>query len=264
MITTDLDRAIPRTALPPHVEDLTPSTGMVLKNYGIRLAGRVAVGLHRTLGSRAGGRLGILTYHRVSPHVPGLPAPLCNVTPQRFREHLETLLTAGFVFRPLTEVLEMRARGEVPSPNSLVLTFDDGFAGVFEHAWPIMRTLGVPGTIFVSTAFLDEETAFPFDSWGLAFEHLAPPDSFRPLTTWQCREMLRSGVVDIGCHTHTHADFRGQPEAFRADLQRSVEVVRELFDRKIVTFAYPFGSPRLGFAGDDLVAAAKLTDAACA
>ena len=76
--------------------------------------------------------------------------------------------------------------------------------------------------------------------------------------------MLQSGVVDIGCHTHTHADFRGRPAAFRVDLQRSVEVVREQFDRKVVTFAYPFGSPRLGFAGDDLVAAAKQTDAACA
>ncbi len=145
-----------------------------------------------------------------------------------------------------------------------MLTFDDGFGCLFEQAWPVLRELGVPGTIFVSTAFLGEESPFPFDSWGLAYEHVAPAESYRPLTLWQCREMQASGLVDIGCHTHTHEDFRGRPEAFRLDLQHSIDFVREHFQPKLVTFAYPFGSPRLGFAGDELVAAAKQTDIACA
>ena len=228
------------------------------------MAGQTAAALHFAFGSRAGDALGIVTYHRVGPHVRGLPAPLCNVTPQRFREQLVTLLKAGFTFRPLAEVLEMRSRGDAPPPRSLVLTFDDGFGSVYHHAWPIMRELGVPGTIFVGTGFLDQDLPFPFDVWGIAYEGVAPLDSYRPLTLCQCHEMLADGLVDIGAHTHTHADFRGRPAAFREDVQRSVDFVREHFERKMVTFAYPFGSPRLGFAGEDLVAAVKQTDAACA
>ncbi len=109
MITTDRNRLAAQPALPPHVESLTPSAGVVLKNVGIRLAGRTAAVLNAACGSRAGSALGILTYHRVSPRVPGLPAPLCNVTPDRFREQIETLLKAGFAFWPLADVLELRA-----------------------------------------------------------------------------------------------------------------------------------------------------------
>jgi peptidoglycan/xylan/chitin deacetylase (PgdA/CDA1 family) len=264
MLMSDVKQPLDRSELPAHVESLHPSAGAMLKNFGMRLAGRAAVAFDRALGSRAGEALGIVTYHRVAETVPGLPAPLCNVTPARFREHLTTLLQAGFRFLPLTKVLELRSRGELPPPRSVVLTFDDGFEGVYRHAWPVMRELGVPGTIFVSTGFLDQDQPFPFDAWGLAYERVAPLESFRPLATWQCHEMLAGGLVDIGAHTHVHADLRGRPAEFRDDVQRSVEYVRDHFQREQVTFAYPFGSPRLGFAGGDLVAAVKQTDAVCA
>ena len=29
------------------------------------------------------------------------------------------------------------------------LTFDDGYAGVFEHAVPILQALGMPATVFI-------------------------------------------------------------------------------------------------------------------
>jgi peptidoglycan/xylan/chitin deacetylase (PgdA/CDA1 family) len=215
------------------------------------------------LGSRAGTALGIVTYHRVAPRVPGLPAPLHNVAPRRFREQLTTLLRHGYEFLPLTDVLKMRALGESPDPQTAVVTFDDGFESVYHYAWPTLRELGIPATIFVSTAYLDQNAAFPFDSWGIAYQGTAPPESYRPLTTEQCCEMLDGGLIDFGAHTHTHADFRGRPEEFRLDLQQSVDIVRERFDRETVTFAFPFGNRRLGFASEELVAAAKKTGVAC-
>ena len=70
MITTDLE-----LDRPPHgaltVEGLTPSAGMLLKNCGIRLAGRVAVGLQRTLGSRAAGGWASSPITAFAPTSPG-------------------------------------------------------------------------------------------------------------------------------------------------------------------------------------------------
>src|SRR4051794_7024490 len=45
-------------------------------------------------------------------------------------------------------------RGAIPAPpadRTLAVTFDDGFRSVHRLAAPIMRELGVPGTLFVPT-----------------------------------------------------------------------------------------------------------------
>ena len=51
--------------------------------------------------------------------------------------------------------------------RSVVVTFDDGYESVHQCAWPGPRELKIPATIFVNTAFLDSDAAFPFDEWGV-------------------------------------------------------------------------------------------------
>jgi peptidoglycan/xylan/chitin deacetylase (PgdA/CDA1 family) len=144
-----------------------------------------------------------------------------------------------------------------------VVTFDDGYQNVFTQAWPVLRDLRVPATIFVNTAFLDSAAPFPFDKWGLTHRHDAPPDAYLPLTAAQCREMHASGLIDLGAHTHTHQDFRGRPDAFQRDLQTCVELIRESFGIRDATFAFPFGRRRSGYVSDELVAAARQTGVTC-
>ena len=36
----------------------------------------------------------------------------------------------------------------------MVLTFDDGFADVHDHAWPLLRERGLPFTIYLTTAYV--------------------------------------------------------------------------------------------------------------
>src|SRR4051794_598190 len=151
-----------------------------LKDLGKRVAGEASAGLSRLLGGRARSAVGILVYHRVAPVVRGLPLPSMNVPPERFREQLAGLLGRGFRFWPLRQVLDHHARGlEVP-PRIVVVTFDDGFANVYTRAWPILRELQVPATVFVCTAFLDRNEAFPFDTWGLAYQDRVSRDTCRP------------------------------------------------------------------------------------
>jgi peptidoglycan/xylan/chitin deacetylase (PgdA/CDA1 family) len=158
--------------------------------------------------------------------------------------------------------LRLHALG-TPPPRTIALTFDDGFQSVYTHAWPVLREFRVPATIFLATAYLGSTAPFPFDTWGLKHRDALPADAYRPLSIEQCREMADGGLIELGAHTHTHRDLRGRPDAFREDVQISVDVLRSTFGASEVMFAFPFGGKHLGFAGPEMASAAKLSGANC-
>ena len=143
-------------------------------------------------------------------------------------------------------------------PKTFVVTFDDGFENVYQHAWPILRGLGIPATIFLATQYLDAPEPFPFDDWELAGSMAVAPDSWRPLSTAQCAEMHADGLIDIGSHTHAHEDFRGRPSAFSRDLALSLEVLRARLGLTKVPFAFPSG-----LTSQELISAAKQAGLLC-
>jgi peptidoglycan/xylan/chitin deacetylase (PgdA/CDA1 family) len=210
-----------------------------------RLARRIVVssgcGLNRMLGSRAGRRFGILMYHRVAHRVSGVEPPTWNVTPADFRAQLAGLLDRGFRAWPLSRLIAAhRAGGDVP-PRTFAITFDDGQESVYRHAWPILKELDVPATLFLPTAWLDGETPFPFDDWSAAGSQGVPLESWRPMTSRQCREIAADGLVELGAHTHTHQDFYARSNEFAADLATNVDVLRSSFGVREPSFAFPFG-----------------------
>ena len=228
-----------------------------------RAAGVVAGTLGNFCGSRAGERFGILTYHRVSPPVAGLPAPEHNVPPRQFARQLHGLLRRGMQPLALRDALQSAAQSQPLPRRAFVVTLDDGYASVYQHAWPILRELRIPATIFVSTSFLDRDDPFPFDAWGTSYRDQLAGEMYRPLTRPQCRELLAGGLIELGAHTHTHEDFRGRPHDLRDDLQVSLGVLRDEFGIEQPSFAFPFGCPRRGFAGSELVAAVRQTSVRC-
>lgn len=103
------------------------------------------------------GVLPVLTYHRVDEpeRSPELYPGLIGATPAEFEEHMRFLASSC---RPLSlsQLLAVR-RGEAPLPaHAVMVTFDDGYRSIAEHAWPIMRRHGVPLTLFVPTAYPGE------------------------------------------------------------------------------------------------------------
>jgi peptidoglycan/xylan/chitin deacetylase (PgdA/CDA1 family) len=240
------------------------SSWLEMANWAaIRAASAAGVVLHELFGSRAHGLLAGITYHRTAPRYAGVPLPTQNVTPERFREQLTGLLRRGFNFWPLSRVLEYRNQGLPVPPQTVVLTFDDGYATVHEYAWPVLRELGLPATVFLATGYLDSEAPFPWDTWANRYRDRLPPKAYRPLTVAECREMTADSRVEMGAHTTTHQDFRCRPQEFLEDLRESVEFIRLRFGRQEAPFAYCYGSPYRGFAGDDLAAVAREAGAAC-
>lgn len=243
----------------------TAAARQSLKNLGLRALGAAAVGLNGLLGNRAGGAVGILTYHRVAPPYGGVPSSDDCVASARFRQQLLGLIRRGYTFWPLRRILEHHERGERVPPRTLAVTFDDGSYCVHAHAWPVLRELKVPATVFLATAYLDGEEPFPFDRWGMTWRDVLPPEAYRPLTTEQCREMMDSGLVELGAHTHSHGDFRGRPDALAADMRVCLDVLRQRFGLVgSPSFAFPFGKPHLGYASEASVAVVKAAGVRCA
>jgi peptidoglycan/xylan/chitin deacetylase (PgdA/CDA1 family) len=231
---------------------------------GKRAGARFSVGLHKLFGSRAKNAFGILMCHRVTDVRGGVPEPTWNVTPARFREQMRGLLARGYRITSLRTAIQHVRDGQPIPPNTAVVTFDDGYRNLYEHAWPVLRELGVPATIFAVTAFVDSTDPFPFDRWGVPHRGQTPPVDWQPLTWAQCREMERSGLVEIGSHTHTHVDFRGNATALREDLATSLATLRERLGRNDFTFSFAYGGRRLGYASEALLRAAKESGALCA
>lgn len=240
-----------------------PSFVNFLRATKRRIVLRGLVPIDLLLGTRAKGDFGILMYHRVSECHPGASTPTWNVTPDRFRQQLSGLLARGFHAWSLRKVIDHSRSGTPIPPGVFVVTFDDGYENVYRNAWPILEDLGVPATVFLVTAFLDSRAALPFDDWVAAGSDLVPAHSWRPLTVAQCRELVASHLIELGAHTHTHADFRGRPKDFEKDLTRCVEFMREQFGLTEVTLAFPYGVVSQGFVTCELIAAAQRAGVLC-
>lgn len=104
------------------------------------------------LASALGGRpaLIVVTYHRVLD----VPDPMISEPDvSAFRAQL-TFLARHMCVLPLHEALTRLASGALPR-RAMSITLDDGYANNYSCALPVLRSLGLPATVFVATGYLD-------------------------------------------------------------------------------------------------------------
>jgi peptidoglycan/xylan/chitin deacetylase (PgdA/CDA1 family) len=173
------------------------------------------------MGGSAGATL--LIYHRVGGGSPDER----DLEPAAFKRQLDVL--ADHDVLPLDAALDRLDRGD--SAPSVVLTFDDGFADVHEHAWPLLRDRQVPFTLYLASAFVGGTM-----HWDGSTAKAAGP----ALNWQQLDEMLASGLMTLGNHTHRHV----RPEVLsRAELEECDEAVEQRLGVRPAHFAYPWGIP---------------------
>jgi peptidoglycan/xylan/chitin deacetylase (PgdA/CDA1 family) len=221
-------------------------------------AARLAAGLQHAYGNCRADGFTILMYHRVADGVPGVEPPTCNVSPDRLRRQLSGLLARGFQAWPLSRLAAAQRESQKVPSHVFAITFDDGYENNYLNAWPILRELQVPATIFLTTKYLDTDQPFPFDDWSATGSSCVPASTWRPLTTAQCQEMSASGLIELGAHTHSHGRFLGRCNDFHSDLKQCLDVLRDRFGLLNPAFAFPYGDT-----GPELIEIAKRLPVAC-
>lgn len=222
-----------------------------------------AAALNDLFGPREERAFGILMYHRVVSPPPNRPKPTWNVPPWRFERQLQGLLSRGWRAWPLSQVIECLHR-DLPIPRkTFVVTFDDGYVNVLTQAFPILTRLAIPATVFLATAYINSNQPFPSDDWSVAGQPGVPSEAWRPLTMEECRRLAGNGLIDLGAHTHTHADYRGRPDQFAEDLRQNVTILREGFEVERPVFALPYGTKSDGFASEEFGRVARDVGVAC-
>jgi peptidoglycan/xylan/chitin deacetylase (PgdA/CDA1 family) len=168
----------------------------------------------------------VLCYHLVSA---GTAGPV-DIPAAAFRRQMEELHEAAAVVH-LDTALARVGRGEVGRRPLVVLTFDDGYGNFYTNAWPVLRELALPATLYVPVGFVEGRCPPP----------IAHTAGLRPLTWAQLAEMASTDLVRIGSHSDTHCDLR----VSGVDLPREIVGSREALERRlggpVDSFCYPRG-----------------------
>lgn len=173
----------------------------------------------------------VLCYHAVSRR---WPADLA-VTPDQLARQLGHLVRRGYRGATFSEAVL-----SPPAERVLSVTFDDAYSSVIEHAFPILSSLGLPGTVFVVTDFVDRgrPLAWPgIDHW-CGGAHDA---ELRGLSWRQLEDVAEAGW-EVGSHSATHPRLTRLDDAELAEeLRRSKASCEAALRRPCRTLAYPYG-----------------------
>lgn len=175
-------------------------------------------------GRSAAPRAVVLLYHTVGS------SPWA-VSAERFAEQMAVLRARA---RVVDLGALLTARDERP-PLACAITFDDGYASVYEAASPILRDHGFPATVYLTTDAIDHDEANASDR----FPGLHPAER---LMRWdQVRELQAHGTA-IGSHLCAHPDMtRLAPDEAMRQLRASKAAIEQRLGVPCDRFAYPFG-----------------------
>jgi peptidoglycan/xylan/chitin deacetylase (PgdA/CDA1 family) len=100
-------------------------------------------------------RLIILTYHSVLPSTSGIDSGEArNVVAEEMFAWQMRYLAKHFRCVRLEDAVKLLEGDRLLPPNSVVVTFDDGFRNNLRYALPILQRYAIPATVFVTTGHI--------------------------------------------------------------------------------------------------------------
>ncbi len=205
-----------------------PVRGAVALAAGIRhrAAGgppvsRTAAGVQPTAGPRL--RIPVVMYHVIAPP-PRSPYAYLYVSVQRFARQMAALRAAGYCAVSLhTAAALWRGSGvRPPRCRPLVVRFDDGYASVFQRAFPVLRRMGWPANLCQQVQRID----FPGG-----------------LTAGQIRGLLAHGwgLADHGYYQPELSLIGASPAQMRRQLADSRRMLAARFAVPVHFYCWPLG-----------------------
>ena len=178
--------------------------------------------------------IAILSYHQTRRPPPrGVPVRTLVLPPWRFSLQLRTLKALGWTGMSMRD-LEPYLRGE-RTGKVFGITLDDGYTNNFEHALPILRSLGFTATCFIVTGQIGGSNVWDH---GIGAEPVQLMDAEK-LRAWHAAGM------ELGAHTRNHVDLtKCSDAAAREEVAGSKRDLDDLLGIEVRSFSYPNGEHR--------------------
>ncbi len=174
--------------------------------------------------------LRVLAYHRV---VDDWNGDILCVHPFDFLEQMKWLREEGFAILSVEKALELLAQGALPN-RAVSITFDDGYRDTFENAFPILTRMKIPAMFFPVTGFVLGEGSH---------SRYQNRDKEVPYLTVDQILMMKEGMIEFGCHTHSHPCLPCiAPDAAEAEVRKAKKLLEEWTGGPIKVFSYPNGA----------------------
>jgi len=176
--------------------------------------------------------LSILMYHQVGEfeNVTRLKANFCHV--KRFEQQMRFLRRWGYHVISLTDAIR-GLRGEINLPkHSVVITFDDGYENFYQYAYPILKELQLPSTVYAVSGMVGKPSDWLYE------DDIAPA----PLMTLAQMQEVQQHGVDFGSHAISHPRLsKIDPAQMRQEVFESKRQLESLLDRPVEHICYPYG-----------------------
>lgn len=169
-------------------------------------------------------RLPILMYHYVEiVQDPGdLTRIKMNIGPSYFEYQLQSIKNAGYRTVFMRSVPGMVSGARTVPPKTLALTFDDGYEDFYTYVFPLLKKYQIRATIYVISNYIGR---------------------YGYLNESQIREILASGLVELGGHTLDHLDLASiKTEVAWKEIYDSKINLEKMFGVTVPSFAYPYGA----------------------
>lgn len=124
----------------------------------------------------------VLLYHDIKE----TPINGFDVTPEAFAQQLDWLKDNGYRTLSMDEYIDCIDKGAFPE-KSVLITFDDGYQGIWDYAVPEIEKRDMQVTFFLIAGSID--TALP---------------GYRNITFKELRSLAKNPHVSIGSHTVSH------------------------------------------------------------
>jgi peptidoglycan/xylan/chitin deacetylase (PgdA/CDA1 family) len=214
----------------------------------------------------------VLCYHNVVPrpdHLPPFGEPGLHLPVDRFTAQVHWLKD-HYTVVSLRELVDRLENGR-PVRGLAAITFDDGYAGAFTFAWPLLRALDLPATMFIVGRAPDRPAVFWWDHpvvlngtppddrdhrlFALSGDRAVilrdaragavadgPVPSTHLPADWSVVAQGAAAGLDLGAHTMTHRTLTQLGETDLAhEIARSRDVIEERTGWRPRFFAYPYG-----------------------
>lgn len=178
-------------------------------------------------------RVPVLMYHRVGEAQNPWEARYA-IHPIAFAAHMQALAHAGYHAVSIDALMDWLDGGPPLPAGACLITFDDGFRGVRDHALPVMERLGWPFSVFLVSDLIGSH-----DLWT---RNVNPSGTTYPLLdAGEIHDMLCRGV-SFQSHTRSHRSLPSLSDAeLVSELGGSRQALAELLGRDVEYLAYPFG-----------------------